>query len=366
MKTVKILALILVMFFWATSVTASQQDGVVKKILIIDSYHKGYNWSTDTNSGFTSAMLELGYFDNELQVKEFNDNDYVEASRVIVKKIWMNTKRKKSKKDKIKITVKLTEIARAFSPDLIFLGDDNAARYLGNQFLDTSIPMVFWGVNNSPVKYGLVDSLEKPGHNVTGVYQSGYYVEGLSFLQTLAPKVKTFAVLADESPTGRSMVKALQHLSRKKALSVELIDTVSTSSFAEWKKGILKLQDVVDAFFIVQYNALKDEQGVYVPNTEVAAWYLDNIKIPEVAIAGQFVRQGLLCAADDAGFNQGYDAVVMADNILKRGADPAVYRPVTPKRGPLTVNRQRAEMLGIVLSDDQGIEKIIDKAQALK
>ena len=50
-----------------------------------------------------------------------------------------------------------------FKPNLILLGDDNAANYVGNQYIDTNIPVVFWGINGLPLKYGLLDSLEKPG-----------------------------------------------------------------------------------------------------------------------------------------------------------------------------------------------------------
>ncbi len=43
-----------------------------------------------------------------------------------------------------------------------------------------------------------------------------------------------------------------------------------------------------------------------------------------------------------------------------------LYPAVTPNRGPLLVNRQRAQMLGITLTPGMGIEEYIDKAGALK
>ena len=57
---------------------------------------------------------------------------------------------------------------RAFKPDVVLLGDDNAAKHIGAQLLDSSTPVVFWGINGLPLKYGLVDSLDAPGRNVTG------------------------------------------------------------------------------------------------------------------------------------------------------------------------------------------------------
>ena len=39
--------------------------------------------------------------------------------------------------------------------------------------------MVFWGINGLPLKYGLIDTIEKPEHNVTGIYQAGYLKENV-------------------------------------------------------------------------------------------------------------------------------------------------------------------------------------------
>ncbi len=362
----KRLTLFLVIVFCFVSLGHAEQEHSVKKnIIIIDSYHKGYNWSEIINKGFSAAMLKLGYFDDSGQTDEFNRNDYVETSKVIVKKLWMDSKRKKSKEAKAKSAKELLKIIRDFNPDLIFLGDDNAAKFLGYHFLDTEVPVVFWGLNNTPVKYDLLDSKEKPGHNITGVYQSGYYIDGLNLLKKITPKVKTFAVLADDSPTGIAMVKALKHFEKKGMLPLKMIETVSTADYTSWKKQVLELQNKVDAFFIAQYNALKDESGKHVPNTKVAKWYLNNVRVPEAAIAGQFVKQGMLCTADDSGYNQGFEAVVIAHDILANGANPANYPPVAPKRGALTINRQRAKMLGIILTKDMGIEKYIESATVL-
>jgi ABC-type uncharacterized transport system substrate-binding protein len=110
----------------------------------------------------------------------------------------MDTKRITRKEGQSLKSREFTEIIKKFKPDLIFLGDDNAANYIGNEFLDSGIPIVFWGVNNTPVKYGIVDSKDRPGHNVTGVYQKTYYKESLNLLKKIAPHIKTFAILSDD------------------------------------------------------------------------------------------------------------------------------------------------------------------------
>ena len=229
---------------------ASKKATEKKRLLVVSSYHRAYPWSQETNEGFCEALLKYGYLDDKSQIVEYTRHDYVESSRAVIKKLWMDTKRKGSKEEMAGATSKITQIAKNFKPDLIFLGDDNAAGYIGNQFLDTEIPVVFWGVNKTPVKYGLVDSLDRPGHNVTGVVQTGYYAESLKLLKAIVPGVKTFAILNDQTSSGRAHYKAIEHLVRKGTIPLKLIERISTDRYDVWKRKAMELQKKVDAFFI--------------------------------------------------------------------------------------------------------------------
>ncbi len=361
MNTGKILLILLIGLCLTTvSYGASQKATEKKRILVVSSYHREYAWSRETNEGLCAAMLKFGYFDNKDQTAEYTKNDYVETSKAVVKKLWMDAKRKNSNSEKEDMSKIIYRIAKDFKPDIIFMGDDDAAQYIGNKFLDSKIPIVFWGVNNTPVKYGLVDSMDKPGHNVTGVYQPGYKVESLELLKKIVPHVKTFAVISDETSAGRNHIKAIEYLDRKGNLPLKLVDAMFTNDYELWKKRVLELQNKVDVFFVAQYSGLKDETGNYVPAEKVAEWYITHIKIPEAAEQGQFVKQGMLCGANDSGYNQGFEAVVIAHDILANGANPATYPPRAPKRGALMVNTQRAKMLGIALTKDMGIEEYIE------
>ncbi len=345
--------------FASGSYGASDNEPGKKRILVVSSYHSDYIWSRDTNNGFSAAMLKFGYFDNKNQIAEYTKNNYVETSMAVVRKVWMNSKRKTSTSEREEASLEIYKIAGEFNPDLIFLGDDNAANFVGRKFLDTDVPVVFWGVNNNPVKYGLIESKARPGHNVTGVYQSGYFAEGLELLKTISPELKTFAVLTVNTPTGRSHHKAIQHLYRKGVLPLNLVEVVATNDYEEWKKRALELQNKVDAFYVANNSGLKDKEGNYVPTEVVADWYVSHINKPEATV-GTLAKQGLLCAAIDAGYNQGYEAVIMAHDILANGANPATYAARSPKRGPLIVNKRRAEMLGITLTEEMGIEEYVD------
>jgi putative tryptophan/tyrosine transport system substrate-binding protein len=339
---------------------AAQLAQTKKKILVISSYHREYRWSQETAQGFCDAMLKYGYFDNSNQIAEFTKNDSIETSRVIVKKLWMDAKRKSSKSEMEEMSLRIYGIARQFDPDLIFLGDDDAVNYIGSKFLDAEVPIVFWGVNNTPVKYGLVATTSRPGHNVTGVYQSGYYAESLQLLKKIVPRARTFAIFSDDTSTGRSHYKAIEYLARKGTLPLKLVETVSTNDFELWKSKALELQKKVDAFFIAHYGGLKDREGSYVRPEVVSRWYGEHITIPEAVQQRQFVEEGMLCGADDSGYNQAFEAVIIAHDILSKGTHPSTYPPRTPKRGALMVNTKRAVALGITLTPEMGIDKYID------
>ncbi len=345
---------------------ATAEDEVKRRFVVVDSYHREYLWSQHVNDGFCRAMLQFGYLDNPEQISVFTRTDQTTSSKAIIRRLWMDTKRQTAKDYLAKTTADISKAIQEFKPDLIFLGDDNAANYIGNQFLDSKIPVVFWGVNNTPVKYGLVDNIDRPGHNVTGVYQKTYYYESLQLLRTLAPQVRTFAVLSDDTTTGRIHNKAIAYLNHKSQLPLKLVTIVATNSLSQWKQKALELQNRVDAFFIASSNGLRDENGLTVSNEEVARWYLKHIKIPEAAGFRYRVELGWLCAADDSGFNQGYEAVSMAHDILTKGLKPSDYPPRAPPRGPLLVNKERARFLGISLGPDMGIEEIVGKSAALK
>ena len=338
-----------------------------KRIFIVSSYNKAYIWSQSTQKGVSAAMLKLGYLETEQQVKQLQRNDQVESSKVVIKKDWMDTKRKDSRAEMAISTSRIVAAIRAFGPDLVLLGDDNAAKYIGGQLLDSKIPVVFWGINGLPLKYGLVDSMDAPGRNVTGVWQSGYHKESLDLLKRLIPNAKTFAILACDSESSRPNVKMIEQLAERGSLPLKLVDKVLTNSLDEFKARALALSKTVDAFFVLNHDTLRDAKGNHVDMLEVGRWYLNNIRIPEASHEDQFVLEGMLLTANDSGYNQGYMAFEMAYGILEKGLSPARMAVRTPERGPYLVNRNRAKALGIPLDDAMYlIDELVDQSLALR
>lgn len=336
------------------------------RIFVVSSYHREYLWSQDTQKGLCAALHEFGFIDSNEQAAEFTEKDYLESASAVLKKTWMDTKRKGGKSDVMAATIRVMDEISQFDPDIVLLGDDNAANYIGNQLVDTDTPVIFWGVNGTPLKYGLLDSLKKPGHNVTGVYQAGYLKECLYFLKKISPEVEAFAVLSDDSPTGRSKAKAIKNLHDRGELPLKLVDTVTTNQVDEWKSKAVELQGKVDAFFVLNHNSLKDANERVVDQLEIGAWYLRNISKPECAGEKQFAQEGMLSVCDDSGYNQGYEAMKLAWRILRHGERAGDIEVKAPGRGPFIVNRQRATALGIDIRPEMGVEEYIEESLALR
>jgi ABC-type uncharacterized transport system substrate-binding protein len=312
-------------------------------------------------------MRKYGYLTTDQQAREFLRTDRLQTDKVVLRKMWMDTKRRGGTLEMAASTTAIMQEIRKFAPDLVMLGDDNAANYIGNQLLDSKVPVVFWGINGLPLRYGLIDKLEAPGRNVTGVWQSGYHKESLDLLKRLVPKAKTFGILACDSESTRPNIKMIEQLDRRGVLPFKLVDKVVTNSYEDFQAGALALARKVDVLFVLNHDTLRDRRGRHVDMLTAGRWYLNNIKIPEASHEDQFVLEGMLLTANDSGYNQGFVAFEMAYGILEQGLNPARMAVRTPERGPYLVNRNRARALGIRLDESMYlIDEIVDKSLALK
>jgi len=360
------IVLLLLVLLLAPRLQAQDKPGP-KRIFIVSSYDRAYIWSKSTQEGVNAAMRKYGYLTTDQQAREFLRTDRLQTDKVVLRKMWMDTKRRGGTLEMAAATTAIMQEIRKFAPDLVMLGDDNAANYIGNQLLDSKVPVVFWGINGLPLRYGLIDKLEAPGRNVTGVWQSGYHKESLDLLKRLVPKAKTFGILACDSESTRPNIKMIEQLDRRGVLPFKLVDKVVTNSFEDFKTGALAMARKVDVLFVLNHDTLRDRRGRHVDMLTAGRWYLNNIKIPEASHEDQFVLEGMLLTANDSGYNQGFVAFEMAYGILEQGLNPARMAVRTPERGPYLVNRNRARALGIRLDESMYlIDEIVDKSLALK
>jgi ABC-type uncharacterized transport system substrate-binding protein len=235
-------------------------------------------------------------------------------------------------------------------PDLVMTTDDDALQWVGLEI--DEIPVVFNGVNGVPTKYlasPLLDSVEKPGHNMTGVYQITYFQQSLEFIQQLVPDAKTFAVITDTSTTSFALLEDIK--SQADTLPLTLQDTLVSAKFTDWKRKIQEWQDTVDCLFLFSNNAVEDENGEVMPAANVTAWLQEHSTLPDTAPWAYQVQDGVLVSASDSGELQGVYSALLATEILN-GANPGDLAIVTPPNGVPVLNGARVEQLGLTIPEE--------------
>jgi ABC-type uncharacterized transport system substrate-binding protein len=121
--------------------TASSGAG---KCLYVSSYHRGYAWSDGVEQGLRKVL----------------------TGHCEIRQIDMDTKRNKSAEFKQSAAVAVKREIETWQPDVVIVSDDNAAKYVVQQYYrDAATPFVFSGVNWTVKEYGF------PYSNVTGIIE---------------------------------------------------------------------------------------------------------------------------------------------------------------------------------------------------
>jgi ABC-type uncharacterized transport system substrate-binding protein len=207
-----------------------------------------------------------------------------------------------------------------------------------------TIPIVMTGQGRDPVKAGLVDSLARPGGNVTGFTNFGRELGGkrLELLKEAVPNLARVAVLYDPviPGTSREVKEDLPVAARALGL-------------------IIQPQEVRDAAsFELIFAALNKQRpdGVYVPgggelmnaNRKRVADFALKSRLPSVYNSKETVGAGGLMSygADPA---DGYRRVAYyVDKILK-GAKPADLPVEQPTKFELVINLKTAKQIGVTI-----------------
>ena len=204
-----------------------------------------------------------------------------------------------------------------------------------------TIPIVFLG-GGDPVIDGLVDSLARPGTNITGVTNIAPVLVGkrLELLKETIPKLSRVAVLWD--PRGPSSVqqwKESQLPARELGLqlrSMEIGDAnVFEGVFKEATKAGSAALAVTSSRFINSYFK------------RIADLARQN-RLPAIGARGDFVESdGLMSyGADQAELFR--RAAVLLDKILK-GAKPADLPVEQPKKFEFIINLKAAKQIGLTI-----------------
>ncbi|HKG76669.1 MAG TPA: ABC transporter substrate-binding protein [Beijerinckiaceae bacterium] len=205
----------------------------------------------------------------------------------------------------------------------------------------STIPIVFT-VGGDPVKLGLVESLSRPGRNVTGVtlFITEVGAKRLELLRELAPKTSVLGVIVNPSyPPAVDEARDVQGYAHALGFQVHLLNIAREADIEQASATIAALQItallVANDLFLI---GLRDRL------VRVAA----EQSIPAVYITREFVEAGGLMSYG-ADVRDGYRRTGAYVGEILKGAKPADLPVLQPTKLELLLNLRTARMLGITV-----------------
>ena len=207
---------------------------------------------------------------------------------------------------------------------------------------DNEIPVVFAAVSD-PVSTGLVESLEKPGSNVTGTsdYLDTSAVMNLIFAAD--PDADKIGLLYDvgQDSAASAIAAAREYLTSR---GVEVVERTGTTVDEVTLAAQALVSDGVDAVFTPTDNTImKSELTIY----EIFA----SAGIPHYTGADSFALNGAFLGYGVDYANLGVCTADMIASILTEGKDPASTAVLTFDNGTATVNTEICKELGYDYDD---------------
>lgn len=211
-----------------------------------------------------------------------------------------------------------------------------ATQCMQNATEDTDIPVIFAAVSN-PVGAGVVDSLDKPGSNITGTSD---YLDSSAILDMIFeqdPDAKTVGLLYNKSEDSSEVPiqEAKKYLDKKNVKYIEKTGTTTD----EISAAVDSMIDKVDAVFTPTDNTVMSAE------LAIADKFKEH-KVPHYTGADSFVRNGAYATCGVNYTDLGTDTAKMAVDILE-GADVSTYPVKVMDGGIITVNTDTAKAIGL-------------------
>jgi putative ABC transport system substrate-binding protein len=227
----------------------------------------------------------------------------------------------------------------ALAPDIVLASGTLSVTAF--QHVSRTLPIVFVGVTD-PVGAGFVDSLARPGGNVTGFMIYEYDLSGkwLELLKQIAPNITRVAVIRNpENPVGVAVFSALRAAAQPLRVEVSPVD--SRLKADEIERAITAFARSPNSGLILTPNAAA-MPAHYSLIVKLAALY----KLPAVYPFPEMVTNGGLISFGPDVIDQSHRAAEYVDRILK-GEKPADLPVQAPNKYELIINLKTAEALDL-------------------
>jgi putative ABC transport system substrate-binding protein len=227
----------------------------------------------------------------------------------------------------------------ALAPDVILAAGTLGVTAL--QRVTRTVPIVFVRVAD-PIGAGIVDTLARPGGNVTGFMNYEYSLSGkwLEVLKQIEPRLTHAAVIRDAAnPAGIAQFGAIRTTASSLGVDVSPID----------------IRDVGDVEHAIADLARSPNAGLIVTPSAGSSSHIAQIvtlaarhKLPAVYSERFIAAGGGLISYGPEGIDQFRHAADYVDRILK-GEKPAELPVQAPTKFELVINAKTAKTLGLTL-----------------
>jgi putative ABC transport system substrate-binding protein len=228
--------------------------------------------------------------------------------------------------------------------DVIFTGPGPAA--LAARQVTATVPVVF-NIAANPVTLGLVKSLEKPGGNITGLYEErpDFPSKRIALLREMVPQARTIGIIWDAKswaePVGSEMARETEKAVLAAGGRAVIVPV----------KGAEDLERAFSLLKQAQVDGLVVEQGpVFIFQAKKLAELAARAKIPAIYPSSHYNQAGLSSLGPDGADNLQH----VADYIGKilNGANPADLPVARSRKALLMVNTKAAKELGIAVAPE--------------
>lgn len=206
----------------------------------------------------------------------------------------------------------------------------------------TTIPIVMGNADDDPVRHGLIDSLGRPGGNVTGFTSIGSDLAGkrLEILKETVPKANRVAILWDpKGPGGAGHAREARLAAPALAIELQHVEVQRTGELD--KAFQIAVNGRADALMVV-HTGLMNTQRERILN------FASRRRLPAMYSNNSWVLDGGLMGYDTDTPERVRGVASYVDRIL-RGVKPADLPVVQPKKFELVINLRTAKLLGLVI-----------------
>ena len=300
---------------------AEAQKGKVYRIGVLTP--SGYIWPT-----FLPILRKLGYGEGKNLIIEL---------RALYRDPYKRTAPNPQLKDHKNFFLAAAKELVRLKVDLILsvgTGKTRAAKQA-----TSTIPIVMGNSSADPVQHGLIDSLARPGGNVTGVFDLMEDLAGkrLELLREIFPRLSRIAHLSTAVTPGIAHLKATEAAARSLGVRVHALKVKSPddldSAFRAASEGGAEAAIVVGVSF-------------FGPNRPRIMKLVAKYRLPTMHTNTRWVSLGGLISYTTDIRERYRRAAWYVDQIFK-GAKPADLPVEQPKKFNLEINLKTAKKLGI-------------------